>query len=191
MKELTRREYTPGVWHTGRGWSSNRRRYIKKPLGHEGGNVALVRAQVWQVVRDEEGNSIVLLRDDAGRILPIAIGSCEADAIWVCLAPERATPYLRRPWTHDLMQSILDRLGARLESVVVDDLDNGTFYATLHVMYRGNEVLVDARPSDAIALLMRTGAPLSVSEEVMREAGLRPVTDDEDNDLAPPEDPTG
>jgi uncharacterized protein len=140
--------------------------------------VTLVRVQVWQVVRDEEQHDIVLLRDDDGRVLPIAIGSCEAAAIWVRLAPELAAPYLRRPWTHDLLQTTLERLGARLAHVVIDDLSNGTFFATLHLTSHGKEVVVDCRPSDAIALLLRTGAPLSVEETVMQEAGLKPLADD-------------
>jgi len=129
--------------------------------------------EVWQLLRDEKEQDVVILRDEQDRLLPIAIGVCEAAAIWVRLAPELAAPYLRRPWSHDLIQAMLERLGAKLDRVVIDGFSNSTFYATLHISYRGQEVVVDSRPSDAIALLLRMRAPLLVDSEVMEEAGFR------------------
>ncbi|MHB0937424.1 MAG: bifunctional nuclease family protein [Armatimonadota bacterium] len=133
--------------------------------------------EIWQLVRDEEGKDVkdvVLLRDERGRFLPIVIGVCEAAAIWVRMEPELAAPYLRRPWSHDLMQSLLDRLGAKLERVVIDNFTNDTFFATLHIQYRGRELVVDARPSDAIALALRTFSPILVNDEVMDETSIPP-----------------
>ncbi|MHB9107601.1 MAG: bifunctional nuclease family protein [Armatimonadota bacterium] len=133
--------------------------------------------EIWQLVRDEEGKDVkdvVLLCDERGRFLPIVIGVCEAAAIWVRMEPELAAPYLRRPWSHDLMQSLLDRLGAKLERVVIDNFTNDTFFATLHIQYRGRELVVDARPSDAIALALRTFSPILVNDEVMDETSIPP-----------------
>lgn len=144
--------------------------------------MADIPVTVWQLVRDEDGHDVILLRDADGRLLPIVIGICEAAAIWVCLAPELAKTYLRRPWSHDLMQALLERLGARLERVVIDDCANGTFFATLHVRYREEEIIVDARPSDAIALLLRMPAPILVNAEIMDAASFYPEPNDDEDD---------
>jgi uncharacterized protein len=150
--------------------------------------VSNVPVHIWQLVRDEEGHDVVLLRDETGRVLPIAIGACEAAAIWVRLMPEQAAPYLRRPWTHDLAQAILERLGARLDHVVIDDLANGTFFATLYLRCGERELVVDSRPSDAIALLLRNGAPVFVAEAVMQEAAMTPIADDDGEEPEAPDD---
>ena len=145
--------------------------------------MANIPVEIWQLVRDEENKDVkdvVLLRDESGRFLPIVIGVCEAAAIWVRLAPEVAAPYLRRPWSHDLMQSLIERLGARLVPVVIDNFMNDTFFATLHFEHNGNELLVDARPSDAIALALRLYAPILVNDEVMDEVSIIPDADDEE-----------
>ncbi len=134
--------------------------------------MADIPVEVWQLLRDEEEHDVVILRDAQERLLPIAIGVCEAAAIWVKLAPEVAAPYLRRPWSHDLMQALLERRGAQLERVVIDGFTNGTFYATLHLRFRDEELVIDSRPSDAIALMLRMNAPLLVNTEVMEEAGF-------------------
>ena len=123
-------------------------------------------------------HDVILLRDERGRLLPIQIGVCEAAAIWVRLAPDEITPYPRRPSSHDLMHAMLERLGAKLERVVIDSFLKDTFYATLHVLYREHELMVDARPSDAIALVLRMSAPIFVDSEVMDENGLSPEPGD-------------
>lgn len=138
--------------------------------------------EVWQLARDEDGRDVVLLRDDQGRVLPIIIDVCTAAAIWVAISPDLAKPYVRRPWSHDLMQAMLHRLGARIERGVIDGYLNGAFLATLHLHYRGEELVVDARPSDTIALLLRESAPLFVNDEVMLEEAFS-VGDDEEGDL--------
>ena len=149
--------------------------------------MADIPVEIWELVRDEQDRDIVLLRDERGRLLPIVIGVCEAMAIWVRLKPDKAGAFVRRPWAHDLIQAMLERLGARLERVVIDGLVDGTFFATLH-LYRGEEeVVADARPSDAIALLLRMNASLYVNDEVMEEASIKP-----DIGEGPPEiDPWG
>lgn len=139
-----------------------------------------IPVEVWQLARDEDGRDVVLLRDEQGRVLPIVIDICTAASIWVAISPDISKPYIRRPWSHDLMQAMLDRLGAEVERGVIDGYLNGAFLATLHLRYRGEELVVDARPSDTISLLLRKSAPLFVNDEVMDEESLS--VDDGDDD---------
>ena len=105
--------------------------------------------------------------DGEGRILPIFIGGPEATAIAFALE-QVETP---RPMTHDLMKDLLDELGAQVERVVVTELREATFFAEL-VLRVGNDVhTVSARPSDAVALAVRTGAPVFAEEGVLEAAG--------------------
>lgn len=130
--------------------------------------------EVWQLVRDEQGNDYVLLRDKKGRLLSIAIGMCEAAAIMARLTPPASQFILRRPLAHDVMQIILEKRHAGLEKVVIDNMLNGIYYATIYVGKPGGEELIDARPSDAIAMVVRTGAPIFVDAEIMDEHGFIP-----------------
>ena len=110
---------------------------------------------------------IIILRDDEEkRSLPIWIGIYEANAIALELE-KIETP---RPMTHDLIKNILDTIEARVQKVVVTDLKENTFYAILHLQVGSTEYTVDSRPSDAIALALRVGAPIYVDEEVVRKA---------------------
>ena len=121
---------------------------------------------------------IVLLREVGGdRYLPIWIGAVEATAI--AFALEGVEP--QRPLTHDLLKSLTDGLGAKVERVVVNDLREGIYYADLVLAVNGSEVVVSARPSDAIALAARTEALLFATSEVLDEAGVE-IRDDEDED---------
>lgn len=122
---------------------------------------------------------IVLLREaDGERFLPIWIGGVEAQAIAFALQGT-VTP---RPLTHDLMRDILEGLGIVVTRVVICDLRDGTFYADLVLDNAGNEVTVSARPSDAIALAVRIGAPLFASEDVLDEASILIDEDDAESD---------
>ncbi|MBW4656078.1 MAG: bifunctional nuclease family protein [Kaiparowitsia implicata GSE-PSE-MK54-09C] len=119
---------------------------------------------------------IILLRDSTERRqLPIYIGQEQARAIISAL--ENQTP--PRPLTHDLMVNILDEIGATLERIVIHSLQDSTFYAVLSV--RQGEILkeIDARPSDAIALALRTRSSIWVVEEVIADASI-PVDRDAD-----------
>ena len=110
---------------------------------------------------------IIILRDDEEkRSLPIWIGIYEANAIALELE-KIETP---RPMTHDLIKNILETIEARVLKVMVTDLKENTFYAVLHLQVGAAEYTVDARPSDAIALALRAGAPIYVEEEVVRKA---------------------
>ena len=111
---------------------------------------------------------IVLLRETGGqrRVLPIFIGGPEATAIAFALDGVH-TP---RPMTHDLMKDLLDDLGARVERIVVTDLADKTFFAEIHLQAADGAHQVSSRPSDAIALAIRVGAPIFAADEVVDEA---------------------
>lgn len=119
-------------------------------------------------------NPIVLLRErDGGRYLPIWVGAVEATAI--AYAQQGIVP--PRPLTHDLMRDIIGSLGAEVTEVRITALEDGVFYASL-VFADGNEV--SARPSDAIALALRTGSAIVGAEDVLDVAGID-LPDEEDD----------
>ena len=113
---------------------------------------------------------MVVLREQEGRhrLLPIMIGSPEASAIHNAL--EGVVP--QRPLTHDLMVNVVAALGAELESVVVTEVRDHTFYAELHLRTDGGPKVISSRPSDALALAVRTGTPIYASEVLLDEAAL-------------------
>ena len=112
---------------------------------------------------------ILLLKErDGTRYLPIWIGTPEATAIALALEGIETA----RPLTHDLMKTLLDALGAEIERVDVTSLDEGTFYADLVIESEGEELTISARPSDAIALATRSGAPVFASKALLDEAGI-------------------
>jgi len=114
--------------------------------------------------------ALILKEVGGDRRLPIIIGSFEAQAI--ALELENVKP--PRPLTHDLIKNILDGLGVSMIEVVVTDLRDGTFYAKIYLELNGLTYEIDSRPSDAIAVAIRCGAPIYVNEEVMEEAGFAP-----------------
>ncbi len=114
--------------------------------------------------------ALILKEVGGDRRLPIIIGSFEAQAI--ALELENIKP--PRPLTHDLIKNILDGLGVSIIEVVVTDLRDGTFYAKIYLELNGLTYEIDSRPSDAIAVAIRCGAPIYVNEEVMEEAGFAP-----------------
>jgi uncharacterized protein len=110
---------------------------------------------------------IIILRDQEGqRILPIWVGVFEANAIALQIENVQ-TP---RPMTHDLLKNIIDDLSASVERIVVTELKENTFYALIHLRRNGHSIEVDARPSDAIALALRTQSPIFVEEAVIDHA---------------------
>jgi bifunctional DNase/RNase len=110
---------------------------------------------------------IVILKDKHGdRVLPIWVGIFEANAIALQIE-NVATP---RPMTHDLLRNIINDLDGQVDRIVVSDLKENTFYAIIHLTVKGDRVAVDARPSDAIALALRTRAPILVEESVIDNA---------------------
>jgi bifunctional DNase/RNase len=112
---------------------------------------------------------VVILKEKVSdRYLPIWIGPAEADAIAVKLQGV-AVP---RPLTHDLLSSVIDTLGASVNSIIVNDLKNDTFFARVVLDVDGKQVEVDSRPSDALALAVRTGVPIYAEETVLDKAGI-------------------
>jgi uncharacterized protein len=110
---------------------------------------------------------IIILRDEAGdRVLPIWVGIFEANAI--ALQIENVATL--RPMTHDLLRNVIQDLDGAVQKVVVSELKENTFFAVIHLAVRGEAVLIDARPSDAIALALRTKAPIYVEEDVIDNA---------------------
>ena len=113
---------------------------------------------------------VVILRvKDTDRYLPIWIGPNEADAIAVKLQDVAVS----RPLTHDLLGSVIDTLGANVSSIVVSELSNDTFYAKIVLGLNGSSVEVDCRPSDAIALAVRSEAPIFAEESVLEKASVQ------------------
>ena len=110
---------------------------------------------------------IIILRDENGqRVLPIWVGVFEANAI--ALQVENISP--PRPMTHDLLRQVIGDLKGTVVRVVITDLKDSTFYAVIHLDVAGDLVLVDSRPSDAIALALRAKAPIFVEETVLEQA---------------------
>jgi bifunctional DNase/RNase len=110
---------------------------------------------------------IVILKDKQGdRVLPIWVGIAEANAIALQIE-NVATP---RPMTHDLLRNIITDLDGQVDRIVVSDLKDNTFYAIIHLTVRGERIAVDSRPSDAIALALRTRSPIMVEETVIDNA---------------------
>ncbi len=125
---------------------------------------------------------VVLKESDTDRYLPIWIGPFEADAITIQLQDVQVA----RPLTHDLLKSLIDEMGAKVSHVMVSELKNDTFYARIVMDVEGESKEIDARPSDAIALAVRTNVPLFVADEVMDMASIVPEADLEEIDETEP-----
>ncbi len=129
------------------------------------------------LMMDPITNSPIVILQDANKntLLPIWVGIFEANAI--ALQVERVdTP---RPMTHDLLKNVLLQLDAEVEKIVVTKLKDNTFYALIHLQMDGDIVTIDSRPSDAIALALRTDSPIFVTDEVINSS--RNLTLDKEN----------
>lgn len=114
---------------------------------------------------------IVVLREEGSeRYLPIWIGPAEADAITIQLQGVEVA----RPMTHDLLKRLIETLEGEVSHVIINDLQNDTFYAKIVLDVRGETLEVDSRPSDAVALAVRVDAPIYVDDDVMERAGMEP-----------------
>ncbi|ACX52928.1 protein of unknown function DUF151 [Ammonifex degensii KC4] len=123
----------------------------------------MIPVKVKEIAFDIAMNPVLLLTDEAGkRLLPIWIGPFEAHSI--ALALEGVS--IGRPLTHDLLKSVCEQLGAEVKSVVITDVRDGTYYAELHLKINDREAIIDARPSDAVALALRTVSPIYITEKV-------------------------
>lgn len=143
-----------------------------------------VRVTVRGMARDPRDNPVVLLKSDEGDdVLPIWIGHAEATAIELHLKGNQ----FERPLTHDLLRTAIETLGASVTKVAITDLREGTFYAKIHLQRDGEILVIDARPSDSVALALKSNAPIYVARDVFAahkrglepEAGTPPEGDDE------------
>jgi bifunctional DNase/RNase len=138
---------------------------------------------VLRAVRVDVGTStpLLLLEEVGGeRVLPIFIGAPEATAIAYALGNVE-TP---RPMSHDLLGNVIGSLGAQLFSVEITELVDNVFHANLRLLREREEISVSARPSDAVALALRVGAPILVNDELMAEQGRVISIEDDDDDEA-------
>ena len=138
---------------------------------------------ILRAVRVDVGSStpLLLLEEVAGdRVLPIFIGAPDATAIAYALQGVKAP----RPMSHDLLGNVITALGARLFAAEITELRDNTFIANLRLVRNHEEINVSARPSDAVALALRIGAPILVNDELMAAEGklmdLNPSNDDEE-----------
>ncbi|HEX9594239.1 MAG TPA: bifunctional nuclease family protein [bacterium] len=124
------------------------------------------------------GQYVVFLEEvGGGRLVPIWIGIYEGNAILLHLQGEE----LPRPMTHDLMTNISRVLGMEIERVVVNDLVDNTYYAVIEATFQGQNISIDARPSDSMALAVRAGAPIYVHDRVLDKgvAVMKPITEED------------
>jgi bifunctional DNase/RNase len=130
----------------------------------------MIPVKVDQLFLSNLGFVVLLKSASDERTLPIFIGAAEAQAIAIVVNEV----HVPRPLTHDLLKNLLELLECRLKRIEIVRIEEGTFYAALVVEWHGKDVRVDCRPSDAIAVALRAGAPLFVAEAVMAEAGRIP-----------------
>ena len=127
----------------------------------------MIPVKVKEIAYDVMMNPVVLLLDEKElKALPIWVGPFEAHAIAFALQGIR----LDRPLTHDLLKSVCDRLEAKLSMIIINDVRDGTYFAEIHMWHSGRELVLDSRPSDAIALALRTETPIYMSEKVAQDS---------------------
>ncbi len=132
-----------------------------------------IQVEIKSIIEDEQSNGYVLqlmeISQERVRVLPVVIGAPEAHAI--ALELQGIKPF--RPFTHDLIVQLLEALDAEVRKAVITELNKNTFYASIFLDHAANgEQVIDSRPSDAIALAIRVGAPIYVAEEVLQSAGF-------------------
>lgn len=127
--------------------------------------MAEIEVELSRIVIDEASDQqiIVLKEKNGSRTLPIVIGIVEIMAIDRRLKGKMPL----RPLTHDLLGNIIGQLGAKIDKVIISDMKNHTYYATIHISLNGKKITVDARPSDAIAVGIATEVPLFAAEHVL------------------------
>ena len=132
----------------------------------------MIQVRVMGIALDAVQQHVILLKpvheEEGDSVLPIWIGIQEASSILIAVSGEAAP----RPLTHDLMKTLIDSVGATVERIEVTRIEDGTFYAELSLSTPNGPLVLDARPSDAVALAARTQAPLFVADEVLEKAGI-------------------
>ena len=123
---------------------------------------------------------VMMLREDGDseRVLPIYIGAPEASAIHYAL--EGIVP--DRPLTHDLLVNVVRGLGASFSKIVITEVKDHTYFAELHFSFAGSDIVISSRPSDAVAVAIRTETPIYASDDLLREVAKSPVVAAVDNE---------
>ncbi|MCF6096627.1 bifunctional nuclease family protein [Thermovorax subterraneus] len=117
----------------------------------------MLEMKVKSVVASPAGEYLILLVDqEEKKVLPIAIGPLEAHNIALPLQGIKPP----RPLTHDLLKSVIESMGGNLDKIIITDIRDNTYYAEIHITLDGKNLVIDSRPSDAIALALRFGAPI-------------------------------
>ena len=129
----------------------------------------LVEANIWTVAHTDHGNAVLIRPIGSEVAVPIFIGAQEAQAILLGLG-NVATP---RPLTHDLFMTVLEKVGATVERVEINALKDDTFFANLIINFKGTSITVDARPSDSIALAVRSKCPIFIAEDIVDTVGYQ------------------
>lgn len=142
-------------------------------------NVVETRVHGLILEKNSQQNIVVLRELDGERILPIWIGPGEAQAVRRMLAEEQ----FPRPLTHDLMVTMVEGLRAKITRIVIADLRENTFYASVFLEREGNVLSIDARPSDSIAMALRAACPIFVNESLLQD----PPSEASESPDAPPE----
>ena len=124
----------------------------------------MIKMEVKTVTADQGGNFLVLLMDEGEKkVLPISIGPLEAQAIALVLQGEIPP----RPMTHDLLKTVCDNLEGQIEKIVITDIIDSTFYAEIYLQKNGETLILDSRPSDAIALALRSESPIFMAPKLV------------------------
>ncbi len=132
-----------------------------------------------------ESRIVLLKEEDGERYLPLWVGAAEANAI----ALKMENVEVPRPQTHDLVKSVIESLGASVEQVLVTELRDDVFYGVMVLNHSGQELRIDSRPSDCMAIALRVKAPIYVEDRVLDEAAM--ILDPETGDLRPARDLPG
>jgi len=127
-----------------------------------------VEADIWTVAQTDQGNVVLVRPKGSDLAVPIFIGQLETQAILIGMGRVDVP----RPLTHDLLISLIHSLGADIGRIEINELREGTFFARIALRTGEGEILVDARPSDAIGIAVRAGCPVFIAESVVEEAGI-------------------
>ncbi|RJX25635.1 MAG: bifunctional nuclease family protein [Dethiobacter sp.] len=124
----------------------------------------MLQVKVKAVTLDEGGSFLVLLTDEQEtKILPISIGPFEAQSIALVLQGKMPP----RPLTHDLLKSLCENMGGTIEKVIITDIIDSTFYAEIYIQHKGQTLIMDSRPSDAVALALRCEAGIFMAPKLV------------------------
>jgi bifunctional DNase/RNase len=128
----------------------------------------LIEAEIWTIARTDQGNAVLVRPVGADVAVPIFIGQPEAQSILIGMG----NVPMPRPLTHDLFLAVLKNVGVTLERIEITALKEGTFYAQLVISADGKEIIIDARPSDSLAIAVRHKCKIYIADAVVDEAGV-------------------